>query len=164
MTDDGGLMRTSLLRGVAAISALTLCACDGAVIVTTPGGPSAAPNIVISIGAPVVARPPGVVYMNVTSPIQVCNISVWTSMTVDVHQVTIHMIDGSNPGGPIVTVPRAELTNQFGSTRVIAGTTRTFPLRLPFSLTWSPRPMGASIIVLDPHGAEHRVIARGACP
>ena len=86
------------------------------------GGPFAAPIATagVSTVAPVVVsiRPPFWARCDrrgAFSPIIDLRIS--ASTTVDLQQVTIHMIDGTNLGGPMVTVPRADLVGQFGSIR-----------------------------------------------
>jgi hypothetical protein len=40
--------------------------------------------------------------------------------------VTIHLIDGSNLGGPEITFPRAGLANMFGSTSLVGTSSFTF--------------------------------------
>jgi hypothetical protein len=42
------------------------------------------------------------------------------------------MIDGTNLGGPSITIPQPELSARFGSTLINAGTTRDFALRPDF--------------------------------
>jgi hypothetical protein len=46
--------------------------------------------------------------------------------------VTLHLNDGSNVGGPTVTIPRADLNSLFGSTLIRAGSSRTFGFRPSF--------------------------------
>ena len=41
--------------------------------------------------------------------------------------VTFHFIDGSSRTGSPITFPSSALNQQFGSTVVVAGTTRAFP-------------------------------------
>jgi hypothetical protein len=47
--------------------------------------------------------------------------------TASIDHVTIHMIDGTNLGGPMITFPRPDLISRFGTTVIPAGSTRVFP-------------------------------------
>src|SRR4026208_873490 len=72
-------------------------------------------------------------------------------MTLD--SVTIHMIDGSNLGGPSVTIPQPELAPRFGAALINAGTTRDFALRTDFGcVARVPTALRGSALVLDPRG------------
>ena len=53
-----------------------------------------------------------------------------------VDRVTLHMIDGSNLGGPMVTFPRPNLNSMFGSTFIRAGHSRSFAFTPAFSCSW----------------------------
>jgi hypothetical protein len=85
------------------------------------------------------------------------NIPFNLSITAGVHDltldsVTIHMIDGSNLGGPSVTIPRPELARS-GSTVIGAGTTRDFALNPIFGcIINTPRSLVGSAIVFDQRG------------
>ena len=71
-------------------------------------------------------------------------------LTLD--SVTLHMIDGTNLGGPSVTIPTPQLASQFGSTVVRAGTTRAFGLRPVFPCVGSqPHSLTATAVLLDQH-------------
>jgi hypothetical protein len=61
-----------------------------------------------------------------------------TSMrsNVFVDQVTLHMIDGSNLGGPMVTFPRPNLNSMFGTTFILAGRSRSFAFKPAIACTW----------------------------
>ena len=77
--------------------------------------------------------------------------------------VTIHMIDGSNLGGPSVTVPRPELASRFGSTLIRAGTTRDFALRPDFGcVTVLPTALQTTAVVVDSGGVPQTVVLRGS--
>jgi hypothetical protein len=99
-----------------------------------------------------------------TEPSAIIDLRIAASTTVDLQQVTIHMIDGTNLGGPMVTVPRTDLVQQFGSTRIVAGTTRTFTLRPTLVLTNSPRSVAADITVTDSRGIAFGVAAQSPWP
>ena len=69
-------------------------------------------------------------------------------LTLD--SVTLHMIDGTNLGGPSVTIPNPQLAAQFGSTVVRAGTTRVFGLRPVFPCVGrQPQFLTATAVLMD---------------
>ena len=147
-------MRYAAPSGVIAL-ALVLSACDsGTTIIVNPGHPSAQPQLAASIGAP----PSG--YAFVGGPGSYAappfDLSVFTSTSGNLHSVTIHLLDGSNVGGPAFTYAQPGLSSQFGTTYIHAGTTRLFRFDLPVA-AWTPRPrrVGADIVVIDDHGGTH---------
>ena len=72
-------------------------------------------------------------------------------LTLD--SVTLHMIDGTNLGGPSVTIPSPELATQFGSMFIHAGTTRSFALRPTFGcIANQPRLLRGNAFVFDGQG------------
>jgi len=77
-------------------------------------------------------------------------------LTVD--SVTLHMIDGTNVGGPSVTIPSPQLNAQFGTTIVPAGTTRVFPLQPVFGCSRRrPHSLTATVFLMDQRGRQHTV-------
>lgn len=81
-------------------------------------------------------------------------------LTLD--SVTIHMIDGSNVGGPSVRIPQPELATRFGSTLINAGTTRDFALRPDFGcVTRVPTAFRGSALLLDPRGVPQTIVVQG---
>jgi hypothetical protein len=69
-------------------------------------------------------------------------------LTLD--SVTLHMLDGSNLGGPSVTIPSLELTRRFGSTFIRAGTTRAFGLSPSFDcVVIRPRSLRGDAFLFD---------------
>lgn len=132
------------------------------------GGPFAAPIATagVSTTTPVVVsiRPSlsGSVVVVDSSPIIDLRIS--ASTTVDLDQVTVHMIDGTNLGGPMVTVPRADLVGQFGNIRILGGSIRTFTLHPRLRWTNPPRSVAADITVKDSQGVAHTVTAESPWP
>jgi len=79
-------------------------------------------------------------------------------LTLD--SVTIHMIDGTNLGGPSVTIPTPQLAEQFGSTVVPAGTTRAFGLQPVFPCVGSqPHTLTATAVLLDQRRVRRTVTA-----
>lgn len=158
-------MRRRVYGGVAATCALALWACDGTGVVTSPAAASTTGSMVkASIGAPTEQRPPSVSFVGATTSVQVCQVVISASVPVDLQQVTIHMINGSNVGGPMIPVPSAELTNQLGNIRVLAGTTTAIAINLPPASFWPAQSLGASVGFLDIDGLSHSVAAIGACP
>src|SRR6476620_2297169 len=134
------------------------------------GGPFAAPMATagVSTVAPVVVSispalsGTAAFFDGAFSPIIDLRISATT--TVDLHQVTIHMIDGTNLGGPMVTVPQADLVGQFGNIRILGGSIRTFTLHPRIRWTNPPRSVAADITVKDAQGVAHTVTAESPWP
>jgi hypothetical protein len=86
------------------------------------------------------------------------DVALTASAAIDLDRVTIHLLDGTNVGGPIVTIPQPMLITQFGRTHFGPGTTATlrftpqFPCgsRLPFGLS-------ADIFFLDVRRVSHGI-------
>ena len=77
--------------------------------------------------------------------------------------VTIHMIDGSNLGGPSITVPQPELAARFGSTLIVSTSTRDFALRPDFGcVTVLPTALQTTAVVVDSGGVPQTVVLRGS--
>ena len=74
------------------------------------------------------------------------------------------MIDGTNLGGPMVTVPQADLVGQFGSIRILGGSIGTFRFHPRFKWTNPPRSVAADITVKDSQGVAHTVTAESPWP
>jgi hypothetical protein len=76
--------------------------------------------------------------------------------------VTLHMIDGTNVGGPSVMIPSSELATQFGSLFIDAGSTRAFALRPTFACTSiTPRSLRGSAFVFDAQGRRQTIPLAG---
>lgn len=155
-------MRSRILGSGATLLTLALFGCGGGAtsITATGQGPSAVAPVVVVIGPAVSGSVPFVA--GVQSSIFDLRIS--ASQTVDLQQVTIHMIDGSNLGGPMITVPRTDLIGQFGTTSIVAGTTRTFAFRPTFVSTTPPRSVAAEITVKDSRGVAYGVTVERPWP
>lgn len=137
------------------------CDCNGGPFIggsTTAGLSTAAPVVVFI--SPAFAVPVAVV---ACSP-AIFDLRIVASTTVDLDRVTIHMIDGTNLGGPMVTVPRTDLVGQFGNTRILAGSTRTFTLRPNLVCTNPPRSVAADITVMDSRGVSFGATAQSPWP
>jgi hypothetical protein len=81
-------------------------------------------------------------------------------LTLD--SVTLHMIDGTNIGGPSVTIPSPELATQFGSMFIRAGTTRSFALRPTFGcMANQPRSLRGDAFVFDNQGRRQALPLEG---
>jgi len=165
-------LRNRILGGGVMLLALALGGCDChnrgcggpfAAAISTAGVSTAAP-VVVSI------RPgssgQAAFFDGAFSPI--IDVRISASATVDLQQVTIHMIDGTNLGGPMVTVPRTDLVGQFESTRILGGSISTFRFHPRFE--WKnpprnpPRSVAADITVKDSRGVAHSVTAESPWP
>ncbi len=81
---------------------------------------------------------------------------------VTLSSVTIHMIDGSNLGGPSITVPQPELAARFGSTLIAGGATRDFALRPDFGcIARLPTALRSSALILDQRGIPQTIVVQG---
>ena len=82
-------------------------------------------------------------------------------LTLD--SVTLHMIDGTNLGGPSVTIPTPQLAAQFGSTVVRAGSTRVFGLRPVFPCVGrQPHSLTATAVLMDQRRVQRTLTATAA--
>jgi hypothetical protein len=76
--------------------------------------------------------------------------------TTELDQVTIRLLDGSHVGGPAVTFPRPGLTNEFGSTVIVAGDTRRFLFRPYFPCgAGRAQAVAADLSFVDLGGVPH---------
>ena len=83
-------------------------------------------------------------------------------LTLD--SVTLHMIDGTNLGGPSVTIPPPELATQFGSMFIHAGASRAFALQPAFGcMANQPRSLRGDAFVFDNQG-RRQTLAGGQYP
>jgi hypothetical protein len=168
-------MRTFISACCVTVLALALSACDravatGAAITTAP---SVSPALVASIRSVGVPYAPGfaipgvaangcIVYSNRGAAF---DIAIVTSTRMDLNHVTIHLIDGTNVGGPMVTFPQSELTTQFGTTRVLPGIARTFTFRPQFPCgSIGANQVSAQLTLVDSTGAARSVSAVGPLP
>jgi len=82
-------------------------------------------------------------------------------LTLD--SVTLHMIDGTNLGGPSVTIPTPQLAAQFGSTVVRAGATRVFGLRPVFPCVGrQPHFLAVTAVLMDQRRVQRTLTATAA--
>ena len=81
---------------------------------------------------------------------------------VTLNSVTIHMIDGSNLGGPSITVPQPELAARFGSTLIVSTATRDFALRPDFGcIARVPTALRGSAVLVDQRGVPQTIVVQG---
>jgi hypothetical protein len=81
---------------------------------------------------------------------------------VTLNSVTVHMIDGSNLGGPSITIPQPELATRFGSTLITGGTSRDFALRPDFGcVARVPTALRGSALLLDQRGVPQTIVVQG---
>jgi hypothetical protein len=81
-------------------------------------------------------------------------------LTLD--SVTLHMIDGTNLGGPSVTIPSPELATQSGSMFIHAGTARAFALQPAFGcMANQPRSLRGDAFVFDDQGRRQTIPLAG---
>jgi len=168
-------MRTTILGGGVMLLTLALGGCDChtqgcggpfTAAIATAGVSTAAPVVVTifpvsSATAVVVSSGTSVV---VDPSVIVVDIRISASTTVDLDQITIHMIDGTNLGGPMVTVPRTDLLTQFGAIRILGGSIGTFRLHPSIRVTNPPRSVAADVTVKDSQGVAHTVTAASPWP
>ena len=152
-------MRTGILPSAGLLLVLALSGCEG-----TTAFISASPVIGgVAVSATIGPPPVGVGYLNATTVhlVPACTVVIFAVRTIDVHHMTLNMIDGSNLGGPSITIPQAELARQFGTTIVSAGTKRSYQLQMPSSWKRPSYSMTADIAYLD-GGVMSAVTAAGS--
>jgi hypothetical protein len=83
------------------------------------------------------------------------------AVNVFVDRVTLHLLDGSNVGGPSITFPRSQLTAMFGST-LLAGT-QVFSFQPQFAcLLRRPGSITADVLLMDAEGNVQSVSVNAA--
>jgi hypothetical protein len=76
--------------------------------------------------------------------------------TIDINHVTVQMNDGTHLGGPAVTFPSAMVAEQFGTIRLVGGTTRTFIAQPDVVCGATPwRTVSVGVTFQDLGGASH---------
>ena len=76
-------------------------------------------------------------------------------------QVALHLLDGTNVGGPSITFPRSQLNGMFGSTLVV--NSRAFSFRPQFACgPGRPRSIRADIVLIDANGSSRNVSVSAA--
>jgi hypothetical protein len=79
-----------------------------------------------------------------------------------VESVTVHMIDGTNLGGPSITIPQSELSARFGSTFINAGATRDFSLHPSFGcVSIAPVALRGNTLLVDSRGTRQTMVVQG---
>jgi hypothetical protein len=76
-------------------------------------------------------------------------------------RVTLHLLDGTNVGGPSLTFPRSQLNTMFGTTLVVS--TRAFGFRPQFGCgPRRPRGIVADVVLIDAEGSSRSVSVNAA--
>jgi hypothetical protein len=84
-----------------------------------------------------------------------------TPLTLD--SVTIQMLDGTNLGGPSVTIPHQQIAPSAGTSLIPARTTRSFALSPSFGcIVNTPQSFRASALLVDTRGIKQTVRVAGA--
>ena len=167
---NSGSQTRSIRRAVAllaaTVSASAFSGCDRS---TTPGaalGPAPVLAGVLVIRAAPIAISPAALCATgglLTTDLDVVVSSTGAGLFVD--QVTLHLIDGTNLGGPGVTFPQPDLNARFANTVVVAGSSRTFGLTPTFTCGKSaPRSIQGSVGVVDANGRRSVMTASVTLP
>jgi hypothetical protein len=90
------------------------------------------------------------------------DIVITASRTVNLDEVTIHLLDGSSLGGSMITFPRPGLGNAFGPTRIAAGESRPFRFNPRVPCSELPRAFAADLRLVDLGGSTHLITANGS--
>jgi hypothetical protein len=152
----------AVVSGLMVTFAVALSGCDEAAVVVSPSDSSSSSSAPITASIRVVDVEPqaslavgfGCAARSFFSP--TFDVIVASSRAVDLDNVTIHLIDGSNVGGPMVTVPRVELTSDFGTTFIAAGRNRSFRFRPRFPCSVRPpRFLAADLAFVDLQRMTH---------
>jgi len=81
---------------------------------------------------------------------------------VTLDSVTIHMVDGTNLGGPSIVIPRPQLADRSGSTVILAGSTRDFALNPDFGcIATTPVLLNGSAVLIDQRGTPQTIVVQG---
>lgn len=139
------------------ILALAIAACDNAAVSTpSPIGSAVKLSSSIATLTPLSgASCPGLAF---GASVSVVIASGPQDLTMQ--SLTVHLIDGSNAGGPMVTMPSPQLNAQFGTTIVRAGTSRGFLVQPVFGCISSrPHAIGITALVMDQRGAQQTLNA-----
>ena len=79
-----------------------------------------------------------------------------TAVNVSVDSVTFRLLDGSDRGGPMITVPKPELEQMFGSTVVVGS--RAFAFQPVFGCgVVQARSLAADVVLVDSAGTARNV-------
>jgi len=78
-------------------------------------------------------------------------------LTLD--HVTLHLIDGTNLGGPEITIPSQDLVRQSNNVFIRAGTTRAFAVNPGFGcVAGHPLALHGNVFLFDQRGMSHTVV------
>lgn len=167
--NSGSHTRTSRRATALLAVMVSACAFSGCDRSTAPGvglGPGPVLPGGLAITAPRIAS--SSVALCATRGLLTTDLNVVVSSTgagLFVDQVSLHLIDGTNIGGPAVTFPQADLNARFANTVVVAGSSRTFGLTPTFTCGRSaPRSIHGVVGVVDAHGRRSVMTASVTLP
>lgn len=159
----GGASQPTALLAIAL--ACASAACDRQ---TTPGAalaPAPVPTGLVFLTTGATGLNPAVHCASAGSLTTDLNVVVSSTRGLLVEQVTLHLIDGSNIGGPGVTFPQSMLNVQFVNTTVVAGSSRSFGLRPTFKCGGSaPRSIHGEVAIVDARGLRSTMSASMTLP
>jgi len=156
------------MKGHCVVTALVMClaACDDGHGIAVGAGTFSplAPALTASI-ARLSGTPASFGCLPGTQAVLPFNLVITALNAVNVNQVTIQMLDGTHLGGPMITFPQPELTLRFGTTLILARTTRIFPFRPVFVCDVRFQPViVANIVFLDGAGRQDEITVTGSLP
>ena len=146
-----------LVLAIGSAAALTACDQDATLQTSLATAPtrSAFVGRMASLPTVSIAAPVGFSCMPTTTVATSVNLVIVASTFIDVEQVTLRLIDGTHVGSSPITIPQAQLSAQFGSTRVQPGTTRVFAFQPQFLCgSLQPALFAADVVFLDATGAR----------
>jgi hypothetical protein len=77
------------------------------------------------------------------------------SQNVTMNELTLHLLDGTNVGGPSVTIPSSQLITLFGTTVIPGGASREFALQPVFPCTVTqPNSLDGVVVLTDQRGTQ----------
>jgi hypothetical protein len=145
------------------VAALTLAACeDGTHVRDTSIAFSPTPEIAAQFSPQFL--PFGLVTSScAVSPVFTTgfNLVIFQERPSFLDQVTLHLLDGTNVGGPSITFPRSQLNGMFGSTLVASS--RAFSFQPQFACGLGrPRSIRADIVLIETNGSSRNVSVSAA--
>jgi len=154
-----------------ALITVALSACNGTVVVspsplTTEAAPSAAASVsIVPPGGMQTSSFVGAGCMVGSHVTQRFGIGITPVSTINISHVTVQMNDGTHLGGPAVTFPGAMVAQQFGTVRLVGGTTRTFIAQPDIVCGAAPwRAVSVGVTFQDLAGASHVATASAPLP
>lgn len=153
---------------VAAAAAVAASAC-GDTPTKILAGPSLSAVFSASIMPPVAPAPSSpFVSFGCAVPPQVApsfDVVIVSTIGVNLHEATFRLINGTLLGGPMITFPQPQLTSQFDTVFIAAGTPRTFTFSPHFLCGADPvTAVAADLVLAESNGTLHSVSATRPLP